>query len=100
MDPSELAGAIQYQAQDYIPIPVEEAILDFQVIGDYMTSSDEHMMEVLLVAAQRDMVDQVVQAVMRSGLKLSVIDVTSFAIVRGPLPAMRAGARNTCWPTT
>jgi type IV pilus assembly protein PilM len=85
MDPAELTGAIQYQAQDYIPIPVEEAILDYQVIGDYMTSSDEHMMEVLLVAAQRDMIDQLVSAVDHSGLKLSVIDVTSFAIVRGLL---------------
>jgi type IV pilus assembly protein PilM len=85
MDPAELGGAIQYQAQDYIPIPVEEAILDYQVIGDYMTSSDEHMMEVLLVAAQRDMIDQLVSAVDRSGLKLSIIDVTSFAIVRGLL---------------
>jgi type IV pilus assembly protein PilM len=83
MDQAELAGAIQYQAQDYIPIPVEEAIIDFQVIGDYMTSSDEHMMEVLLVAAQRDMIDQLVRAVERSGLKLTTIDVTSFAIVRG-----------------
>jgi type IV pilus assembly protein PilM len=85
MDPAELTGAIQYQAQDYIPIPVEEAILDYQVIGDYMTSSDEHMMEVLLVAAQRDMIDQLVNAVDHSGLKLSAIDVTSFAIVRGLL---------------
>ena len=85
MDPAELGGAIQYQAQDYIPIPVEEAILDYQVIGDYMTSSDEHMMEVLLVAAQRDMIDQLVSAVDHSGLKLSIIDVTSFAIVRGLL---------------
>ncbi len=83
MDPAELAGAIQYQAQDYIPIPVEEAIIDFQVIGDYMTPSDERMMEVLLVAAQRDMIDQLVHAVDHSGLKLTAIDVTSFAIVRG-----------------
>ena len=83
MEQAELAGAIQYQAQDYIPIPVEEAILDFQIIGDYMTSADEHMMEVLLVAAQREMVDQMVHAVDRSGLKLREIDVTSFAIVRG-----------------
>jgi type IV pilus assembly protein PilM len=85
MDSGELAGAIQYQAQDYIPIPVEEAIIDFQVIGDYMTSSDEHMMEVLLVAAQRDMIDQLVWSVDRSGLRLSAIDVSSFAIVRGLL---------------
>jgi type IV pilus assembly protein PilM len=41
------------------------------------------MMEVLLVAAQREMIEQMVVAVNRSGLKLKVIDVTSFAIVRG-----------------
>lgn len=83
MEDSELQGAIRYQAQDYIPIPVEEAILDFQIIGDYMTSADEHMNEVLLVAAQRDMINETVQAVERSGLKLSVVDVTPFAVVRG-----------------
>ena len=85
MERSELEGAIQYQAQDYIPIPIEEAILDFQVLGDYMTSADEHMMEVLLVAAQRDMIDTTVSAVERAGLKLRQVDVTSFAVVRGLL---------------
>jgi len=83
MEDAELQGAIKYQAQDYIPIPVEEAILDFQIVGDYMTNADEHMNEVLLVAAQRDMIDETVQAVERSGLKLSGIDVTPFAVVRG-----------------
>jgi type IV pilus assembly protein PilM len=83
MEDAELQGAIKYQAQDYIPIPVEEAILDFQIIGDYMTSADEHMNEVLLVAAQRDMIDTTVAAVEQSGLKLSAIDVTPFAVVRG-----------------
>ena len=87
MERDELAGAIQYQAQDYIPIPVEEAILDFQIIGDYMTPADEHMMEVLLVAAQRDMIDAAVHAVESAGLRLSSIDVTSFAIVRALLGA-------------
>lgn len=82
MDKAELEGAIQYQAQDYIPIPVEEAILDFQIIGDYMTGADEHMMEVLLVAAQKDMISTAVAAVENAGLKLTAIDVTAFAIVR------------------
>lgn len=85
MEHDELAGAIQYQAQDYIPIPVEEAIMDFQIIGDYMTPADEHMMEVLLVAAQRDMIDGVVSAVGAAGLKLAQIDVTAFALVRAIL---------------
>jgi len=85
MERDELAGAIQYQAQDYIPIPVEEAILDFQIIGDYMTPTDEHMMEVLLVAAQRDMIANAVQAVEGAGLKLAQVDVTAFALVRALL---------------
>lgn len=82
MERAELEGAIQYQAQDYIPIPVEDAILDFHIIGDYMTPADEHMMEVLLVAAQRDMIANSVAAVEGAGLKLAQIDLTSFAIVR------------------
>ncbi len=85
MEQAELQGAIQYQAQDYIPIPVEDAILDFQIIGDYMTPADEHMMEVLLVAAQRDMIASAVGAVEAAGLRLNRIDVTSFAITRAVL---------------
>jgi type IV pilus assembly protein PilM len=85
MEKAELKGAIQYQAQDYIPIPVEEAVLDFQVLSDYMTPGDEHMMEVLLVAAQRDMVNNAVRAVEGAGLRLAQIDVTAFALVRSLL---------------
>jgi type IV pilus assembly protein PilM len=85
MEKDELAGAIQYQAQDYIPIPVEEAILSYERIGDYMTPSDEHMMEVLLVAAQQDMVANAVSAVEGAGLKLVQIDVTAFALLRALL---------------
>jgi len=85
MERSELEGAIQYQAQDYIPIPVEDAILDFRIIGDYMTPADEHMMEVLLVAAQRDMIANAVAAIESAGLKLMQVDITSFAIVRALL---------------
>ncbi|MDO9556773.1 MAG: type IV pilus assembly protein PilM [Coriobacteriia bacterium] len=82
MERAELEGAIQYQAQDYIPMAVEESILDFQIIGDYMTPGDEHMMEVLLVAAHREMIGNAVAAVEGAGLKLTQIDVSSFAIVR------------------
>ncbi len=85
MEKAELAGAIQYQAQDYIPIPVEEAILSYEVIGDYMTPADEHMMEVLLVAASRDMINAAVQTVEAAGLRLERIDLTAFALVRALL---------------
>ena len=82
MERAELQSAIQYQAQDYIPMAVEDSILDFQIIGDYMTPSDEHMMEVLLVAAHREMIANTVSAVEGANLKLAKIDVSSFATVR------------------
>jgi type IV pilus assembly protein PilM len=50
-----------------------------------MTPADEHMMEVLLVAAQRDMIAAAVTAVEGAGLKLAQIDLTSFSISRAIL---------------
>jgi type IV pilus assembly protein PilM len=85
MERDELTKAIQYQAQDYIPYPVDQAILDFQIIGDYMTPGDEHMMEVLLVAAPREIVSNAVQAVEGAKLRLAQVDVTAFALVRALL---------------
>lgn len=87
MDKSELRGALQYQAQDYIPIPIEEAILDFQIVGDFLTENEERMIQVLLVAAQKDMVGSHVAAAEGAGLRPVAIDVSSFAIVRSLLPA-------------
>jgi type IV pilus assembly protein PilM len=50
-----------------------------------MTPSDEHMMEVLLVAAPREIVDNAVLAVDGAKLKLTQVDVTAFALVRALL---------------
>jgi type IV pilus assembly protein PilM len=85
MERDELAKAIQYQAQDYVPYPVEQAILDFQIIDNYITPSDEHMMEVLLVAAPQEIVGNAVAAVEGAKLKLAQVDVTAFALVRAIL---------------
>jgi type IV pilus assembly protein PilM len=52
-----------------------------------MTPADEHMMEVLLVAASRDMINAAVTTVESAGLKLARIDLTAFALVRALLGA-------------
>lgn len=86
MEPAELSGAIQFQARDYIPIPVEEAIIDAQIIREMIGDNEERMMEVLLVAAQREMIENTVAAVEQAGLKPQIIDLSAFAIVRSLLP--------------
>ena len=57
MSEAELLGAIEYQAQDYIPIPVEDAVLDFQILGRRTDADGQPRQEVLLVAAQRTMIE-------------------------------------------
>lgn len=82
MTEEELRGAIEFQAQDYIPIPVDEVVLDFQVISKHVAADGGARQEVLLVAAQRTMINTFIHSVRQAGLKVAGIDVSSLALVR------------------
>ncbi|MCL4499102.1 MAG: type IV pilus assembly protein PilM [Actinobacteria bacterium] len=85
IEKTELKHALNYQAQDYIPIPIDEAIMDFDIVGEHTSEDGERMMEVLLVAAQRDMVNNHIEAIQAAGLKPVAIDVSSLAFARSIL---------------
>ena len=78
----ELRQSLAFQAQEYIPIPVEQAILDFHPIADFMADSGTRMMRILLVAAVRDMVMGAVEATTKAGLSVAQVDLTPFAVLR------------------
>lgn len=82
MDQKELASAIKFQAQDFIPIPVEDAIIDYQIIGDYFSETGERFLQIMLVAAHKGMISMFIEAAEKAGLKPEIIDVNAFAIVR------------------
>jgi type IV pilus assembly protein PilM len=82
MEEKELRASIRYQVAEHIPMPVDDAELDFQIIDDFVTENQEHMMRVLLVAAARDMVGGLVEAVSGAGLQPSGVDLTPFAVAR------------------
>jgi type IV pilus assembly protein PilM len=82
MSEHELRSAIQYQINDYIPIPIEEAIIDFQIISEHENADGNKMMNVLVVAARKDMVENTIAAVKGAGLKPVVVDVSSLAFAR------------------
>jgi type IV pilus assembly protein PilM len=86
MTEDELRGAIEFQAQDYIPIPVDEAVLDFLVLGKRTSAEGGSRQEVLLVAAQKDMIGTLHGAIKQAGLKVASIDVSSMALVRALVP--------------
>jgi type IV pilus assembly protein PilM len=77
MTVEELEESIRWEAEQYIPFDVNEVNLDFEVIqhGDA-----ERPMEVLLVAAKRDLIDDYVNLIGEAGLVPSVIDVAGFAV--------------------
>ncbi|MFN2609646.1 MAG: type IV pilus assembly protein PilM [Actinomycetota bacterium] len=82
MSEEELRGALQFQIQEYIPMPIEDAVVDFQVLDEFVTENNERMMRVLLVAAQKDMVNSCVAAVEKAGLTLAAIDFIPLTLVR------------------
>jgi type IV pilus assembly protein PilM len=92
MEEKELRGSLRYQVGEHIPMPVDEAELDFQIIDDFVTDSDEHMMRLLLVAAARDMVGAIVDAVSTAGLRPAAVDLTPFAVARAVSHAARGEA--------
>jgi type IV pilus assembly protein PilM len=77
----ELRESLRYQVQDFIPIPVDEAVLDFDVLEEF-----EHegapMIRVLLVAAQRTMVDTLLSVVREARLEPQGLDLVPFALLR------------------
>jgi len=78
----ELRKSLAFQVQDYIPMPVEQAILDFHPLEEFTTESGERRLRVLLVAAARDMVGSAIGAAERAGLTASLVDLNSFAVLR------------------
>ena len=77
----ELRASLGLQVQEYIPMSVDEAVLDYDPIGEF-DQDDRKMMRMLLVAAQRAMVDQVVAAVQNAKLEPMGLDLVPFALVR------------------
>jgi type IV pilus assembly protein PilM len=86
MTEAELMGAIEYQAQDYIPIPVDDAVLDFQIIGKHTDAEGQPRQDVLLVAAQRAMIETLLNSLKQAGLKVAGVDVSSLALIRALVP--------------
>ncbi|HET9312133.1 MAG TPA: type IV pilus assembly protein PilM [Actinomycetota bacterium] len=77
----ELKASLGFQVQEFIPMSVDEAVLDYDPIGEF-EQADRKMLRMLLVAAQRQMVDQVVAAAAGAKLEPVGLDLVPFALVR------------------
>ncbi|MDQ2981505.1 MAG: type IV pilus assembly protein PilM [Actinomycetota bacterium] len=81
-DPKQLENAIRFRAQETLPIPLEEAVLDYQILGETLNEEGAPVRRVLLVVAYRDLVDRYITACKQAGIKLAGIDLEAFALLR------------------
>ncbi|HEY5045278.1 MAG TPA: pilus assembly protein PilM [Solirubrobacteraceae bacterium] len=80
-DRKDLAAAVSFQAQDQVPMPLSNAVLDFHPLGIVDTPAGPRQ-RVVLVAAQRDMVQRLLAAVRDAGLRPEGVDLSAFALIR------------------
>ena len=111
MSEGEISEKITQEAEQYIPFDIDDVALDFQLLGtvkadkaeesdsskdsefngesqnndlqreDSNEETDEEMMEVLLVAVQRAVIDERTDILLEAGLKPAIIDLNVFALM-------------------
>lgn len=81
-DPQELETAVRFQAQEHLPMPVDQAVIDYQVVSRSNAEDGTRSMEVVVVAARRDMLGTLLTAVRGAGLRPVGIDLSAFALIR------------------
>ncbi len=79
MSEDELKNVISYEAEQYIPLAIDQVVLDFEVLGE-LDEDGQRKIEVLLVAAKEEIIEQHMALLKQTGLAPQVIDVDSFAL--------------------
>ena len=77
----ELDAAVQFSAQQALPMPIESAVIDYVPIGEVETP-DGLKRRVVLVAARRDMINQILVATRAAGLRVEGLDLSAFGMSR------------------
>jgi type IV pilus assembly protein PilM len=81
-DREERDTAVRFQAAEAIAMPLDEAVLDHQVAGYAEAPDGTPRMQVVLVAARRSMIDALLEAAKKAGLRPEGVDLDAFALVR------------------
>jgi type IV pilus assembly protein PilM len=90
-DPKQLGNAVRFRAQEALPIPIDEAVLDFQILSEGTSAEGQTTKRVLLVVAYRDLIAAYTEACRLAGLRLAGVDLEAFALLR----ALTAGRSQT-----
>ncbi|MEI6260946.1 MAG: type IV pilus assembly protein PilM [Deltaproteobacteria bacterium] len=78
MTDAELQETIQYEAEQYIPFDINDVNLDFHILGESQVAANK--LDVILVAAKKELVSEYVNLIELSGLRPCVVDIDAFAL--------------------
>jgi type IV pilus assembly protein PilM len=82
-DPGELDAAVRFQAEEQIPMPLDQAVLDHRVVGGIAATEDSGpKMDVIVVAARRDMIAASLKPLRDAGLEPVGVDLSAFGLIR------------------
>ena len=82
-DPGEMEAAVRFQAQEQMPMPLDQAVLEHQVVGGVPAEEGQApQVDVIVVAARRDMVSSFVEPLRRAGLEPIGVDLSAFGMIR------------------
>jgi type IV pilus assembly protein PilM len=89
-DPAEMRQTVDIEAAEHIPIPPDQAIIDYQSVGWFEDESGPRQ-RLVVVAAHREMIETLVSSVRRAGLRVDGIDLEAFALIRSLVPIVPRG---------
>jgi len=82
-DPKEMEAAVRFQAQEQMPMPLDQAVLEHQVVGGVPAEEGATpQVDVIVVAARRDMVASFLEPIRRAGLNPVGVDLSAFGMIR------------------
>lgn len=80
-DEQSLAAAVRFHAEQELPIPLDQAVLDFQKLG-IVEGPEGPRLRCLVVVARRELVEGLLAAIRAAGLKAEGVDLSAFGMVR------------------
>ncbi|HSR93294.1 MAG TPA: type IV pilus assembly protein PilM [Solirubrobacterales bacterium] len=93
-NPKEMAAAVRFQAQEQMPMPLDQAVLEYQVVGGVTAEEGgSAKVDVVVVAARREMVASFVEPIRRAGLDPIGVDLSAFGMIRALAGAGVEGAQ-------
>lgn len=100
MSKKEIASSIPYQARQYIPVPIGDVVLDWEIIKE--PSNKEGKIEVLLIAVPKEIISKYSRIAKLANLNLQALEIETFGLARSllgndksPVVLVDLGARST-----